>query len=302
MKPAVVHAHDLDTLVPGILLKWVTGAKLIFDSHEDYPAMIGNDLGRMGYWLALAVQTLLLKVPDIVIASNQAISRRLSRQVNSYVVENLVDLEWFDGASPLRMDWESARPVVVHAGAVQKGKGLEQLFQALPMMKAGVDVVVAGYLPEGYGHVLKDMCQERGIRVRFTGFIDKNLFPAIIRSSAIGLALLQPTPNNIGNLPNKLFEYMAGGLPVIASDFPLMHQIICKNECGLTVDPTSPQEIAEAVDYLIFHPAEARRLGSNGRKIVEEQYSWTQGEQVLLRAYAALCTQRSSLATASSSW
>lgn len=104
----------------------------------------------------------------------------------------------------------------------------------------------------------------------------------------MGLALFQPTTNNIDVLPNKLFEYMAGAIPIVASDFPLMRQVVCKHKCGLTVYPTSPKQIAEAVDYLVLHPSEARELGINGRSIVQERYSWASSQYALLRAYSAL--------------
>jgi glycosyltransferase involved in cell wall biosynthesis len=285
LRPAVIHAHDLDTLVPAIFLKWVTGAKLVFDSHEDYPAMLREDLGRMGYWLTLAAERLLLNAPDVVIASNQAISKKLAGYVDSFVVENFVDLEWFDRASAIPIT-KPTRPIVVYVGEVGAQRGLEQLLQALPMMKCEIDIVVGGDGP--LLAELKKICQKQHIPVRFPGFIDRDAFPRLICSAIVGVILFQPTPNNVNGLPNKLFDYMAGGLPVIASDFPLMHQIIHRHQCGLTVDPTSPRQIAEAVDYLVLHPAEARRFGANGRKAVEERYSWASNQHKLLDAYAAL--------------
>ncbi|WP_243669690.1 glycosyltransferase [Methanoculleus chikugoensis] len=94
---------------------------------------------------------------------------------------------------------------------------------------------------------------------------------------SIGLLVFQPDYYNayIG-LPNKLFDYMLCGLPVVASDFPEIRKVVAETECGVLVDPTDPPDaIAEAITYLLEHPDAARRMGGeNGRKAVLERYNW----------------------------
>ena len=76
------------------------------------------------------------------------------------------------------------------------------------------------------------------------------------------------------------------GLPVIASNFPLYQDIIEKHNCGFCVDPLNPKEIAGAIGWMIEHPFEARRMGANGRKAVEEQYNWENEAKKLYKFYA----------------
>jgi glycosyltransferase involved in cell wall biosynthesis len=288
LNPSVVHAHDLDTMAPAVVLKWLTHAKLVFDSHEDYPAMLYEDLGRMGYWLGLSVQRLLLKAADVVVASNQAISGKFPSDMNSFVVENFVDLKWFDLVGQAPKNPRHTKPIAIYVGGMAARRGLEQILQAQPMIKSKVDLVLAGDGP--LLNDLMELCEKQRVPVNFTGRIERweDTIPQLIRSATVGLHLYQPTTNNVAGLPNKIFEYMAGGIPVIASDFPLIHEVICKHKCGLTVDPTSPRQIAQAVDYIVTHPAEAREFGTNGRRIVEKKYSWASSEHELLRAYALL--------------
>jgi glycosyltransferase involved in cell wall biosynthesis len=85
-----------------------------------------------------------------------------------------------------------------------------------------------------------------------------------------------------------MFEYMAAGLPIIASDFPLWRQIIEKNECGILVNPLNPQDIANAINFFVDHPNESERMGKNGRKAVESIYNWTIEERKLLKFYMDL--------------
>ncbi len=95
-------------------------------------------------------------------------------------------------------------------------------------------------------------------------------------------------PNHVDAQPNKMFEYMSAGIPVIASDFPLWREIIEGCGCGICVDPLDPKKIAEAIDYLVDNPEIARRMGENGRKAVYDRYNWDVEEKKLLALYDSL--------------
>ena len=86
-------------------------------------------------------------------------------------------------------------------------------------------------------------------------------------------------------MPNKLFDYMLMSLPVVVSNFPLYRDVVQTHQCGLTVDPARPQEIARAIVYLIEHPREAQQMGANGRRAVLEKYNWEKESQKLLQIY-----------------
>ena len=85
-----------------------------------------------------------------------------------------------------------------------------------------------------------------------------------------------------------MFEYMIAELPIIASNFLLWREIVEKNNCGICVNPLDPKEIAEAIEYLIEHPDEARKMGENGRKAVLEKYNWENESKKLLEIYEEL--------------
>lgn len=110
----------------------------------------------------------------------------------------------------------------------------------------------------------------------------------LMSEANVGLAILRPVPNYIESIPTKLFEYMASRLPVVASNFPLWRKIVEDNHCGICVNPISPEEIARSIEYLIVHQEEARILGENGRRAVEEKYNWEQEVGKLLGLYRNL--------------
>jgi glycosyltransferase involved in cell wall biosynthesis len=92
-------------------------------------------------------------------------------------------------------------------------------------------------------------------------------------------------PNHDDSQPNKLFEYMAAGLPVIASNFALWKEIVEKNQCGICVNPLNPQEIATAINWMLQNPAGANLMGKNGQNAVLEKYNWETESQKLIKFY-----------------
>jgi glycosyltransferase involved in cell wall biosynthesis len=89
-----------------------------------------------------------------------------------------------------------------------------------------------------------------------------------------------------------MFEYMSGGLPVIASDFPVYRKIIEAAECGLVVDPLNPAAIAEAILWLMRNPSRAAEMGRNGRRAVVEKFNWESEAKILVSIYEELLPPR----------
>jgi glycosyltransferase involved in cell wall biosynthesis len=81
---------------------------------------------------------------------------------------------------------------------------------------------------------------------------------------------------------------MAAGIPVIVSNFPLWERFVLENECGICVDPLSPVQIAGALEWILAHPVEAKKMGENGRKAVEERFSWGKESKKLIDLYERL--------------
>ena len=125
-------------------------------------------------------------------------------------------------------------------------------------------------------------------RVKEIGFVDRVGVRTVLGRSVAGLVTFHPLPNHIDAQPNKMFEYMSSGIPVIASNFPLWREIVEGNDCGLCVDPLDPKAIAAAIDFMINNPERAREMGENGKRAVLEKYNWGVEEAKLLAFYQTI--------------
>jgi len=103
-----------------------------------------------------------------------------------------------------------------------------------------------------------------------------------------GFVTLYPTPSYLEAYPVKMFEYMASGLGVIASNFPLYKSFIEDNRCGICVNPLDINEIREAIKYFINNKNEVKEMGARGKKMIKEKYCWEREEEKLFEIYEKL--------------
>ena len=155
------------------------------------------------------------------------------------------------------------------------------------LVKSNARLQLAGVFNEKV--VEQQVCATQGwSQVDALGFVGREGVRDLLSRCVAGLVTFLPSPNHIDAQPNKMFEYMSAGIPVIASEFPLWKEMIEENQCGICVDPLDPKAIADAIDYLVTHPLEAEQMGRNGRKAVLEIYNWPMEEVKLLSLYKSL--------------
>ncbi|MCR4621557.1 MAG: glycosyltransferase [Clostridiales bacterium] len=109
--------------------------------------------------------------------------------------------------------------------------------------------------------------------------IDRKQVNELYGSARIGILIYQPAENHMEAQPIKLFEFMAAGLPIVASNFPLWKKIVEDNNCGICVDPCNSAEVKAACEKLLNNPELAQNMGKTGRAIVENRYSWNSEEK-----------------------
>jgi glycosyltransferase involved in cell wall biosynthesis len=282
----IFHLHDPELLrISGSLLKH--GKKVIYDAHEDLPRQILSKhwiprflRKSVSKWVERFENKKAARVSAVITATAFIRDRFLKINPRTIDVNNFPDVSIFSHP----VDNNSADGVC-YVGGLSVERGISELVSATEI--ANCKLHLAGnFIPEDFK--AKAEAIKGWENVKFYGVIEKKQIIEIFSKSYAGVVPLHPLENYKDALPVKMFEYMAAGLPVIASDFPLWKKILEENECGITVNPLSPDAIAKAIQYFGSHPSEAKRMGLNGRKAVETKFNWAIEKQKLFHLYNQL--------------
>ena len=294
LRADVCHLHEVQCVPFGLLLKFM-GIRIIYDIHEDaFPEKISNarTLGHplLGYFFAVTAELLEVLARlffDRFVAATPVIGRKFPHN-RTVVVQNFPLLDEIHSATkPERQ--KGAAATALYLGNVFPNRGLGGIVKALGMLPASSNLrlTVAGmFTPASYQQQLAKL--PGWSRVDFVGWRDRNEVADLLSRAGVGLVLFHPRPEHQTAYPNKLFEYMAAGLPVIASDFPLWRSIIETADCGLLVDPLDPSAICSALTRLMDNPQQADQLGANGVRAIRDRFNWQREAVGLQTTYAAL--------------
>lgn len=286
----VYHLHDPELLPIGIKLKRC-GKKVIFDAHEDLPKQLLAKpyLNRPARWVASRVFSVYERWAccklDCVIAATPFICEKFKAM--GVISINVNNFPLLGELAVGKIDWSKKQKKICYVGGVTRVRGILEVVKAMEAVTSETQLELVGEFSE----TDVKSCAQSGLgwqRINARGFLDRKKVAEILTFSVAGLVTFLPVPNHIDAQPNKMFEYMSAGVPVIASNFPLWKEIIEGNACGLCVNPEDCQAIARAVDYLVTHPQEAERMGRNGQQAVAEKYNWNIEEKKLLQLYSAL--------------
>jgi len=295
-KPDVYHFHDLELLPLGLLLKWLTRKRIIYDCHENYPEaayerawypdwlkpLVAKLIGFIEPFIARRLDCVICVVPDQQ-------ERFKAHRCRTLLVRNLPQLEIFESA------FQQHLPKVdrlIYLGGLTLVRGARVLADIMAeLIKTHPHIKLLCLGPFNEPHVeaeVKQYVQERGLQeaIEYIRFVPHEQVPAYLAQSRIGLIPWQVNEQMLRMVfPNKVFEYMACGLPIVASDLPSLRYIFGRSQSGALVRPDDPQAHAQAIRELLDHPDKAKELGDLGRKFVYEQLNWRIESEKLLRLY-----------------
>ncbi len=289
------HFHDPELIPVGLLLR-ARGKHVIYDLHEDLP----KDIVAKPYlpaWSRRPIAWVMDKIEraagrrfSALVAVTPSIASRF-HDVNSrtIVVHN------YPLSNELTLDqppqpWGLRRQSVAYVGGMMALRGIREMIEAMSLLPPTLPATLelAGPHPHGEASAQELSTRPGWERVRHHGFVRPAEMFEILRSVRAGLVLFHPVPNHFEAMPQKIFEYMGAGLPVIASDFPLWRRILGEPGCGVFVDPQDPRAIARAIEYILLNPAEAEEMGRRGRATVLERYNWDVQAKRLVNLYTEL--------------
>jgi glycosyltransferase involved in cell wall biosynthesis len=239
-------------------------------------------------WIVEHAENAAAQLMSGLVTATPAIANRFyTMHSNTVVVNNYAILDEFAPATG--WEWKNRNPSVAFIGGISEERGIREMLTAMDLLPRHLDarLELAGWFyVEGLKTDLSASSQWQ--HVHWHGGLDRNSTASLLKRVRAGLIVSHPEKSHEVSQPNKLFEYMAAGIPVIASDFRLWRRIIEDAGCGLLVDPLDTRAIASAIERLITNPTEAEAMGLRGRKAVEAHFNWANEERKLLSFYSSL--------------
>ncbi|MFH1679444.1 MAG: glycosyltransferase [Candidatus Eisenbacteria bacterium] len=285
----VYHCHDLDTLVPASIASWFGHRPLVYDSHELFTEthfLVGRERERR-IWAFLEktfirFATRVLTVSD-PIADDLAERYRIDRPL---VVRNCPAYQPPPAPRPFFDDPEG-EPVLLCQGYLQKGRGLETLVGAMRHVPRGRLVLLGdGEMKEELERLVGLLHLEGKVFLRPAVPIEE--LPPRTASAALGFVLYSTASLNFRYaLPNKFFEYLMAGVPVLSSRIPEVARLVEQHGVGRIVDPVNPENVAGEINRLLGDPASLGTMRENCVRAARSLH-WGIEEKKLLSLYEEL--------------
>lgn len=282
----IYHVHDPD-LLP-LLIHLAKKKKItIFDSHEDIPNQVMSKV-----WIPKLLRLLISRlysqyeqyvaknISAVISVDPFIVKRFRDYNPNSFLVTNFPIIDDY-------VELERARlRSIGFAGGVTSQYNHGNIIRAISTIP-DISYIIAGNLSAQYRGTLSGLPGWN--KVVYHGQIPPWKVNEIIYDKiSIGVCIhssyqVEQMGGSLGGI--KLFEIMERGIPVICSNYPLWSEIVDKNRCGISVDPSNIEEIRGAIEKLLSDKELASDMGSNGRKAVENEFNWGTQEEVLLSVY-----------------
>jgi len=299
----VYHAHDLNTLHMAYEVAEATSAKLVYDSHELYLDRNPRyaDYSRISNFRLRWREARLIKKADVVITASEFAAQRLR---DLYGISKPIAIlncpEYQPRKDPLflreKIKRETNRvirdrsPIFLYLGRVTYDRGLEEMIRSAVYLANDVLVVIIGHGSNDYKGNLRELARDLGVehRVLILNPVEPKEVPLCASGATIGAALIQNVSISYYHCsPNKLFEYIMGGIPVIASDFPDLKRIIKEYQIGIVVDEKDPCAIASAVNALLENVGKYKDMCENAMRAAKI-FNWENESKKLFAIYKRL--------------
>jgi len=287
-----VHCHDLDTLPLGFVLGKLKRKPIIYDAHESFPDMLEGSVHPLVQRALVRLENFLIRRVDLLITVGEKLRRHFAERgaIHSVVVGNWKRLNDFSRSEPQNL--ETRRRLGIPPGALVvvcitqllKDRKLEELLRAADGL-SDVYVIIAG---KG---ALVELVREwaaKNPRVLYTGFASsKDITEYTCAGDVVYYGFDPANPNARFSAPNKLYEALAAGKPLITGDFGEIADVVRQASCGIVLPEYSVEEIQKALTAL-RDTALRNSMASSAAQFGHGLMNWERGEEILHEEYSKL--------------
>lgn len=290
----VYHVHESDiALLVGLKIKKIKGneIKLIYDVHEYWPYNWGSKFKnkQIKYLIEYVVklyEKYVISFCDFIITVSNPLKGYLQMQNRYKQIEVIYNSPSLSNhvASPFTKE----SILLCYEGRLRFEEGLITIIELLyKLMNKGVKLFIVGEAKGKEKIYIEKSIKEKGVEGAYieTGWLPYEKVHANIAKADIGLILTDKTKASLVSGPNKLFNYITCGLPIVSVDYPEMRSIIKKYQCGILINKINVETVLSAIEYLMKNPEKAKEMGERGRKAAEIELSWQHQGDKLLKIY-----------------
>jgi glycosyltransferase involved in cell wall biosynthesis len=295
LRPKIIHCHDFDTLPAGLVFGWFFLIPVVYDAHEYYVELIKprlkGILGRLFLNLITWLEKAGARKASAIVTVDQSLAAIYHKQNSKVIILGHYPIsEMARVSNPV---FSRSQLTMIYTGRLSIDRGLlcyRDLLMKLLEKGISARLVLAGaFVPESEKNIFFASAQEIAGVIEHLGWIPYEEISKIYHQADLGLAILLPEPRYVAATPVKLFEYMASGLPVIASNFPPISQVINEVKCGLLVDPRADiAPVAEIIESWYRNKTIPQAMGENGRQAILAKYNWENQVTNLITFYHSL--------------
>ena len=251
LKKDLLLANDLDTLLPNYLISKMFSKKLIYDTHEYYtevPELIGRPKVK-SFWLSIE-KKIFPRLKNVLTVNHKLADIYSQKYLVPVTVVKNVPFKRNSTTFISNKFEKTDKTIILYQGAVNKGRGLELMIDTMSNLNNYQLVII------GDGDVSKQLKKQAtvlglGTKVIFLGKISPKDLPAYTESADVGISLEE----NLGlsyrySLPNKIFDYIQAEIPVLASDLPLINQLMQEFKIGEILRKRNPENLAFLIEKI----------------------------------------------------
>jgi glycosyltransferase involved in cell wall biosynthesis len=292
MRFDVVHCHDLDTLPLGFLLGKMKRKPIVYDAHESFPDMLDGSVHRWVRSGLAHLENFFIRRIDLLITVGEKLRRHFAERGarHTAVVGNWKRLRDFSRTGQENLKVRRALGIPDEALAVVcitqllRDRKIEELLEALDLCP-NVYVILGG---KGILEETVKRAAAANPRIRFVGFVSGAQIAAYTCAADVVYYGFDPAnPNARFSAPNKLFEALAAGRPLITGNFGEIGEVVAESGCGIVLPEYSPAEVQKALEKLA-DASERSRMAALAAQLGRTAMNWEKGEEVLYQEYSRL--------------